>query len=75
MTNLLRINLNQTPIGTLTLLPSGGIFFAFDEVYLNAADRPVLSQSFFRPSGELISESKASAGKLPPPRSRPFVFT
>lgn len=66
MTSLLRVSLNDDPIGTLTLLPSGGTFFAFDEAYLNAASRPVLSQSFFRPSGEIIPESKSSAGKLPP---------
>jgi serine/threonine-protein kinase HipA len=66
MTSLLRVSLNDDPIGTLTLLPSGGVFFAFDEAYLNAASRPVLSQSFFRPSGEIIPESKSSAGKLPP---------
>lgn len=66
MTNLLRVHLNDDPVGTLTLLPSGGVFFAFDEAYLNAASRPVLSQSFFRPSGDLIPESKSSSGKLPP---------
>lgn len=66
MTSLLRVSLNDDPVGTLTLLPSGGVFFAFDEAYLNAPSRPVLSQSFFRPSGELIPESKSSAGKLPP---------
>lgn len=68
MTRLLRIALNELPIGTLTRLPSGGTFFAFDESYLkaDAADRPVLSQSFFRPSGGLIPESRATSGKLPP---------
>ncbi len=66
MTSFLRVSLTDDPIGTLTLLPSGGVFFAFDEAYLNAASRPVLSQSFFRPSGEIIPESKSSAGKLPP---------
>lgn len=61
----LRVSLNNMAVGTLTQLPSGGIFFAFDEAYLNAADRPVLSQSFFRPSGEIIPESKSSARTLP----------
>ncbi len=65
MTSLLRVSLNDDPIGTLTLLPSGGVFFAFDEAYLNSASPLVLSQSFFRPSGEIIPESKSSAGKLP----------
>jgi len=66
MTGLLRVWLNETPIGTITLLPSGNVFFAFDEEYLNTTDRLIISQSFFRPSGELIPESQASAGKLPP---------
>jgi serine/threonine-protein kinase HipA len=66
MTSLLRVSLNDDSIGTLTLLPSGGVFFAFDEAYLNAASRPVLSQSFFKPSGKIIPECRSSAGKLPP---------
>ncbi|MBP7759746.1 MAG: type II toxin-antitoxin system HipA family toxin [Alphaproteobacteria bacterium] len=65
MTRLLRVSMNERPIGILTLLPSGGVFFAFDEAYLNDFHRPVLSQSFYRPSGEVIPESKSSAGKLP----------
>lgn len=35
------------------------------QVFLHDADRQVLSQSFFRASGELIPETKASSGKLP----------
>lgn len=66
MTSLLRVSLNDDSIGTLTLLPSGGVFFAFDEAYLNSSNSPVLSQSFFRPSGGIIPESKSAAGKLPP---------
>ncbi|HSI84978.1 MAG TPA: HipA domain-containing protein [Candidatus Methylacidiphilales bacterium] len=65
MTRILHVTLNETSVGTLTLLPSGGSFFAFDDGYLNNPERPVLSQSFFRPSGALIPESKASSGKLP----------
>ena len=65
MTNLLRVSLNDKTIGTLTQLRSGGIFFAFDEDYLSDASRPVLSQSFFRPSGEMIPESKITSGRLP----------
>lgn len=66
MISLLRVSLNDDPIGTLTLLPGGGVFFVFDEAYLNATSRPVLSQSFFKPSGEIIPESRSAAGKLPP---------
>jgi serine/threonine-protein kinase HipA len=66
VTKALSVCLNDHPVGTLTLLGSGSVFFAFDEEYLNDPDRPVLSQSFYRPSGELIPESKSSSGKLPP---------
>ncbi|MGB9151694.1 MAG: HipA domain-containing protein [Alphaproteobacteria bacterium] len=65
MITLLRVGLNDRTIGTLTQLRSGGIFFAFDEDYLSDTDRPVLSQSFFRPSGDIIPESKITSGKLP----------
>jgi len=68
MTSTLRVSLNNQPIGTLTRLPSGNTFFAFSEDYLATAPatRPVLSQSFIKPSGELIPESRATSGKLPP---------
>lgn len=66
MTAQLQVSLNDNAIGTLTMLPSGGIFFAFNEAYLDNPDRPVLSQSYFRPSGELIPESKVTPAKLPP---------
>lgn len=65
MSRTLRVSLNRLPVGTLTQLPGGGIFFAFDEGYLNMADRPVLSQSFFRPSGEIIPDSMSSSSTLP----------
>jgi hypothetical protein len=59
MTTLLQVNLGDLRIGTLVWLANGSMFFAFDENYLNNFERPVLSQSFFRPSGELITETKA----------------
>jgi len=66
MSTVLRVSLNETPIGTVTLLPSSGIFFAFDEDFLNKKNKLVLSQSFFKQNGELIPETKVSSAKLPP---------
>lgn len=66
MTDILEVSLYGTTIGTITKLPSGGIFFAFDENYISASPRPVLSQSFFRLSGELLPETKITSAKLPP---------
>lgn len=65
MTALLQVSLNDRQIGTLTWLPSGSVIFSFSEDYLNDTNRPVLSQSFFRPSGELISETRPTPGILP----------
>ena len=65
MTSLLQVNLNDYPIGTLSLLPSGSILFSFNEHYLHDTNRPVLSQSFFYPSGELIPETRPMRGILP----------
>lgn len=65
MTSTLQVSLNDRAIGTLSWLPSGSVFFAFDEAYLNDPARPTLSQSFFRPSGELIPETKPVSGRLP----------
>jgi serine/threonine-protein kinase HipA len=65
MTNTLQVHLHGTAIGSLTMLPSRKIFFSFYENYADDPGRCILSQSFFRPSGELIPESSSSSGKLP----------
>jgi serine/threonine-protein kinase HipA len=65
MTSILQVHLHGTAIGSLTMLPSRKVFFSFYENYANNSDRCILSQSFFRPSGELIPESSSSSGKLP----------
>lgn len=65
MTSILEVRLHGTAIGSLTMLPSRKVFFSFYEDYANDSDRCILSQSFFRPSGELIPESGSSSGKLP----------
>jgi serine/threonine-protein kinase HipA len=65
MTGLLCVSLNDTEVGTLTMLRSGGIFFAFDKAYLESSNRLTLSQSFFTSAGDLIPETKISSTKLP----------
>ncbi len=65
MTDLLQVFLHDAAIGIITLLPSGKSFFSFNERNLHDPDRYILSQSFFRASGELIPETKATSGKLP----------
>ena len=50
----------------LTLVTGDRSFFAFEESYLNEPNRPVLSQSFFTRSGDLIPESRTVQTKLPP---------
>ena len=66
MTNILGVYIEKRQIGTLTLLSGESSFFAFEESYLNDPERPVLSQSFFSPSGDIITEMKATRVKLPP---------
>lgn len=66
MTQVLIVHLGEQAIGTLTMLASGSIFFLFDEVYQRQDTPPVLSQSFYRPDGSLISESKATRAQLAP---------
>lgn len=63
---LLKVSLNNLAVGTITLLPNGDIFFAFDEDYFHHPQKPILSQSFFTPSGELMQTSKITSTKLPP---------
>jgi serine/threonine-protein kinase HipA len=65
MNRMLEVRLHEVAIGMLTMLPSRKIFFSFDEAYLKDPGRCILSQSFFRPSGALIPESKATLVRLP----------
>jgi serine/threonine-protein kinase HipA len=66
MTEFLEVYLGDRRVGSLALLPAGGSFFAFEAEYLNDPAPPVLSQSFFRPSGEIVPESKIARNALPP---------
>ena len=66
MADILDVWLAQTRIGQLTLLPGDRTFFVFEEEYLNDPNHPVLSQSFFTGSGEIIPETRTYKTKLPP---------
>ena len=66
MTDRLEVRLGNMLVGTLTLVTGDRSFFAFEESYLNDSNRPVLSQSFYTRSGDLIPESKTVQTKLPP---------
>ncbi len=66
MADILDVWLAKTRIGQLTLLPGDRTFFVFEEEYLNNSNRPVLSQSFFTGSGELIPETRTYKTKVPP---------
>lgn len=66
MTAVLDIVLHHRRVGVLTLLPDGRILFSFDESYAADPDRPVLSQSYYSPDGELLTSTKTYSGKAPP---------
>ncbi len=48
--------LNQTRVATITNVPYDQNLFVFDEEYARAADRPVLSLSFYDENRNLITE-------------------
>ena len=66
MSDLLEVSLGNHTVGKLVLITGDRAFFAFDAGYLNNLDRPLLSQSFFTRSGDLIPETKTTQTKLPP---------
>ena len=66
MSAALDIFLNDTRAGVLTQLPDGRILFTFDEAYISDPNRPVLSQSYFSASGELLTDTRAYSVKAPP---------
>jgi len=65
VTDILDVRLGESSVGKLTLLTGDRSFFAFEEAYLNDPDRPVLSQSFFTASGDIIPETRPVQTKLP----------
>ncbi len=66
MTNILEVRLGNTVVGKFDLITGGRAFFTFEESYLNDENRPVLSQSFFTQSGDLIQQTKTVQTKIPP---------
>lgn len=66
MTELLEVFLAGRLIGTLTLLPGECTFFSFLSSYLDDPERPVLSQSFFGRTGEVMPETRVVKTKVPP---------
>lgn len=66
MTELLEVFLAGRLIGTLTLLPGERSFFSFLSSYLDDPERPVLSQSFFGRTGEVLPETRVVKTKVPP---------
>ena len=64
--SVLEIWLNQIRVGTMTNLPYDQNLFVFDEEYVRAGDRPVLSLSFFDDNRNLITEPEQVQTKVPP---------
>jgi len=62
---VLEIWLNQTRVGTLTNLPYDQNLFVFDDDYVRASDRPVLSLSFYDENRNLIVEPEQVQTKIP----------
>ena len=63
---VLEVWLNQIRVGTITNLPYDQNLFVFDEEYARAADRPVLSLSFYDDNRELITDAEQVQAKVPP---------
>jgi len=61
----LEVLLHNQVIGTLNLLPAGQTLLAFNQDYIDDEQRMVLSQSFFDPLGNLITDLKPTRSRLP----------
>lgn len=66
MTAVLDIFLKNIKVGVLTQLRDGRMIFTFDEAYINAKKRPILSQSYLDSYGELLVDTKAYNIFAPP---------
>jgi serine/threonine-protein kinase HipA len=62
---VLEIWLNQTRVGTITNLPYDQNLFVFDDEYVRADDRPVLSLSFYDENRKLILEPEQVQTNVP----------
>jgi len=63
---VLEVWLNQTRVGSITNLPYDQNLFVFEESYIRAQDRPLLSLSFYDENRELITEPEQFRTKVPP---------
>ena len=66
MQSYLEVFINNLKVGEITLLANERNLFVFDDDYLAMKDKPILSQSFFDKSGEIIVQTKIVQTKLPP---------
>lgn len=66
-TRQLRVSLGATPVGELLKLADGRVLFTFDPEYVERADRPVLSLSYFDGDGGLEGgQMLVGSGQVPP---------
>ena len=66
-TRRLRVSLGVTPVGELLKLADGRVLFTFDPEYVERADRPVLSLSYFDGDGGLEGgRMLVGSGHVPP---------
>jgi serine/threonine-protein kinase HipA len=66
MIKSLDVHLHDKCIGRIIRLPGGNTLFAFDKSYEEDPYRPILSQSFFSSTGQLIAERRPIRTRLEP---------
>ncbi len=66
MIKSLEVYLHDECVGHIVLLPGGNTLFAFDKSYEEDPYRPILSQSFFSPTGQLLAERRPIRTRLEP---------
>ena len=64
--DVLNVQLYGETIGTITRLPGDRNLFAFEQSYIDNADRPTLSLSFKSAFGELVTKVPPVQTRLPP---------
>lgn len=64
--NSLDVWLGDVPVGRIMRAAGGGILFAFGESYAEMPERPVLSQCYEAPDGEVWKKIRSHPGHLPP---------
>ena len=61
----LKVRLYGKQIASLALLPNERSLLIFDESYIEDQNRPILSQSFYSQTGQLLADSRPVQTKLP----------